>query len=164
MTKLMDTPTDTPTKDRHEESAEISANRGLLFGMLLQQHHTTLVERLVLSVLGRVLSLGVALYVTIPGTLTPTQVAGSALAAVLIAVGWIFETGRLGARSAGLERTIARRTDPDSEDLYIGSRYFLSLGEGDMRSSILSLYEPLLWLMLNVGLIILATFVGGIAG
>jgi hypothetical protein len=161
MTELMDT----PARDRPSEPAETGPNHALLFGMLLQQHQATLSERLVRSVLGRVLSVGVALYIILPGELTPTQIVGSASAAILIAVGWTFETHRLTAQSAGLEETIARRTDPDSEDLYIASRYFLRFRDrGFALSWILPPYEPLLWLALNVALIVLATLVGGIAG
>jgi hypothetical protein len=158
MTELMDK----PTKDWPSESAETGPNHALLFGMLLQQHRATLSERLVRSVLGRVLSLGIALYVTIPGELTLTQVVGSAFAAILVALAWMFEARRLAMQSAGLEETIARRTDPASEDLYIASRYFLHTRSFALVS-ILPRYEPLLWLILNIALIILATFVGGIA-
>jgi hypothetical protein len=129
-----------------------------LVSILLQRHQAALVGRLVLVSLGRLISVGIAIYISTTDRLSTTQLVASGLAAYLVTVVWIFEGRRLSMQLAGLEETLVRRADRGAADLYVESGYyFLS-----PRQSILSLYEPAAWWIVNASVLIVSGLLNGV--
>src|SRR5215217_3243508 len=102
--------------------AQADEKTAVVLRMVLQQHQSIITNILVRSLLGRLLSVGVLLYVTLPAELTWTQIAAAAVLGTLTTLFWRTETTRWTMRLAGLEETFGREVPGATEDLYIASR------------------------------------------
>lgn len=151
-----------PAQSEHEGRAA-SPTEPILFRMLLQQHESILRNQLARFMLGRLLSVGVAVYVSLQSELSTTKVIAGAGVAMLVAVTWLTDSRRAAVQLAGLEETFGRRSGSETEDLYIASRHVLSSrATRSFGYALVLRYEPLVWLYLNIGLIIVSAVLGGV--
>lgn len=129
-----------------------------LFSLLLQRHRSAMSSRIVLSSIGRTLSVAVAIYVSLSDPLSVVQVVTVGLITYLLCFVWLMESRQLSLQILGLERTMARHSGGETEDLYIESGYYF------LRPNIrlLSAYEPAAWMTLITSLLIVSGILNGI--
>jgi hypothetical protein len=146
-----------------EDDIPREAYEATLLQMLLQQHRSLVIDRLVLGLFGRAALLGLTLYAGVPSETSVTQLAAVSVLTLLVAGTWFTRDRRWGAELAGVEKALAARTGGAVEELYIESRYFISRVARISGAWILTRYEPLLWGYAVLGILAVRVLLEGIA-
>ena len=121
----------------------------------LQQYRSFLIRGIATRISSRVLCAANAAFLIFMNHLSPYQIAGSALAAIVISLLWQSEFVLLTAQIDNIEEAMAKRSGDEWEDIYIKLRYLPS-GYSLLRRLISR--EPLLWLSITIVIILLRIF------
>jgi hypothetical protein len=145
-------PTDRPSLSTRR------SNQSALTSMLTQRHRSILVNMLVLDVTSRFLCIGIALFVVFTGRLEIMQAVGGLVISGVVAVMWFSQRARWQFQLGGLEEVMSRSLKGESEQTYIGARYFLS----PLRPTSPVRYEPLVWWLVVLSLLAGDSVVSGL--
>lgn len=129
--------------------------------ILVQEHGAAQTSLLVSDVLGRLMSAGVALFLTLGPELSVTRLVAGLLVIVLIGLFWQWGRRRAWRRIFSVEETLSRVTGGEAERAYVESRFIAESGLGQV--DLLHRLEPLLWLGANLAIALTNLLSSGIS-
>ncbi len=123
---------------------------------LLQRHRGILIRAAAAVISNRILLAANAAFLIFMNHLSFIQLAGSALAAILISLLWHYEMKAMNIDLRNIEEKLAKRSGDEWEDTYIKLRY--DPPGYKLQKTYLRL-EPFLWLLVIGTLIVLRIFI-----
>jgi len=129
--------------------------------ILVQEHGAAQTNLLVIDVLGRLMSAGVAVLLTLGPELSVTRLVSALLVIVLVGLFWQWGRRRAWRRIFSVEETLSRVTGGVAERAYIESRFIAESGQGQV--DLLHRLEPLLWLGANLAIALTSLLSSGIS-
>lgn len=129
--------------------------------ILVQEHGGAQTSLLVVDVLGRLMSAGVAVLLALGPELSVTRLVAGLLVIVLVGLFWQWGRRRAWRRIFSVEETLSRMTGGAAERAYIESRFIAESGQS--RVDLLHRLEPLLWLGANLAIAVTSLLSSGIS-
>jgi len=145
--------------DQAEGRTEASYAAAML-SLLLQEHGSSQLRLLVFDVVGRLLSVGLVVYLGLVSTFSTPQLLSAVSAAVMVTGFWHWGRNRAIRRIRGVEETLSRIGGGGVERAYIESRFLAESGRRPFDVFLRA--EPAVWLWLILALTVVAVSLSGV--
>lgn len=147
----------------NDKAPDPDSSESVFVSLMLQRHRGAATRILVTSAISRLVCVGVAVYVTLPGHLSIPQAIGVVVVAAMTAAVWLWSNRRGGYELEGIEEAISRHFGGRGQDFFIASRAG-SYRHWGGANYFLTAYEPFVWIMINYVLLGVSILINGIEG
>ena len=152
-----------PDSNPSDYSRSAEGHEDVLTSLMLQRHRVALIQVLVISVISRLISVGIAVYVTLLAHLSAAQAIAAVAVAATTAIVWRWGNRSTRLELEGIEETISREIGGRELDFYIASRsnsYRYRRGPAYKITA----YEPFVWILINGIVLIVSVLINGLGG
>lgn len=131
-----------------------------VLALLLQKHDASQRDRLVLGVIGRLMSAAAVIYLGVVSDLSITRLGSGLLVAILVAASWQWGRHRITRQIVSIEETLSRMAGGSAEQAYIESRFIAEGGVGPREMLLRG--EPVVWLAASVAVVLISLIAHGL--